>query len=77
MLLASRFKEKDLKTSKLAASSRVTAWLEVCTGVVWFNGAGVYCMDRRILLLGLLRMQEMHGYQLNDFIDRRMKVFLF
>ncbi len=29
-------------------------------------------MDRRILLLGLLRMQEMHGYQLNDFIDRRL-----
>lgn len=29
-------------------------------------------MDQRILLLGLLRMQEMHGYQLNDFIDRRL-----
>jgi DNA-binding PadR family transcriptional regulator len=29
-------------------------------------------MDQRILLLGLLRMQDMHGYQLNDFIDRRL-----
>jgi len=26
-------------------------------------------MDRKLLLLGLLRAQEMHGYQLNDFID--------
>jgi DNA-binding PadR family transcriptional regulator len=26
-------------------------------------------MERRLLLLGLLRGQEMHGYQLNDLID--------
>ena len=26
-------------------------------------------MDRKLLLLGLLRKQEMHGYQLNDFVD--------
>ena len=26
-------------------------------------------MDRKLLLLGLLRMQEMHGYKLNDFLD--------
>ncbi|NOZ06957.1 MAG: PadR family transcriptional regulator [Chloroflexi bacterium] len=26
-------------------------------------------MERELLLLGLLRGQEMHGYQLNDFID--------
>ncbi len=26
-------------------------------------------MERELLLLGLLRSQEMHGYQLNDFID--------
>jgi DNA-binding PadR family transcriptional regulator len=27
-------------------------------------------MERELLLLGLLRRQEMHGYQLHDFIDR-------
>ena len=27
-------------------------------------------MDRELLLLGLLRQQEMHGYQLYDFIER-------
>jgi DNA-binding PadR family transcriptional regulator len=31
-------------------------------------------MDRKLLLLGLLRMQEMHGYQLNDFIDAFLSV---
>jgi DNA-binding PadR family transcriptional regulator len=29
-------------------------------------------MDRQLLLLGLLRVQEMHGYQLNEFIDSQM-----
>ena len=29
-------------------------------------------MDRQLLLLGLLRNQEMHGYQINEFIDRQM-----
>lgn len=29
-------------------------------------------MERRLLLLGMLRMQEMHGYQLNDFIDTHL-----
>jgi DNA-binding PadR family transcriptional regulator len=29
-------------------------------------------MDRQLLLLGLLGMQKMHGYQLNDFLDRRL-----
>ena len=29
-------------------------------------------MDRILLLLGLLRTQEMHGYQLNEYIDRQM-----
>lgn len=29
-------------------------------------------MDRQLLLLGLLREQEMHGYQLNEYIDRQM-----
>jgi DNA-binding PadR family transcriptional regulator len=29
-------------------------------------------MDNRLLLLGLLRRQEMHGYQLNEFIDREL-----
>lgn len=28
--------------------------------------------ERQLLLLGLLRAQEMHGYQLNEFIDRQM-----
>jgi DNA-binding PadR family transcriptional regulator len=27
-------------------------------------------MSRQLLLLGLLRQQEMHGYQLNEFINR-------
>ncbi len=27
-------------------------------------------MDRKLLLLGVLRQQEMHGYQLYDFIER-------
>ena len=27
-------------------------------------------MDRKLLLLGLLRQQEMHGYQLYEFVDR-------
>lgn len=31
-------------------------------------------MNRKLLLLGLLRMQEMHGYQLNDFIDAFLAV---
>ena len=31
-------------------------------------------MDRKLLFLGLLRMQEMHGYQLNDFIDAYLAV---
>lgn len=29
-------------------------------------------MDRQLLLLGLLRSQEMHGYQINEFIDEQM-----
>jgi DNA-binding PadR family transcriptional regulator len=29
-------------------------------------------MDRQLLLLGLLRRQEMHGYQLNEFIEQKM-----
>jgi len=29
-------------------------------------------MDRKLLLLGLLRRQEMHGYQLNEFIDQNL-----
>lgn len=29
-------------------------------------------MNRKLLLLGLLRSQEMHGYQLNDFIDSHL-----
>lgn len=29
-------------------------------------------MDRQLLLLGLLRRQEMHGYQINEFIDEQM-----
>ena len=31
-------------------------------------------MDRKLLLLGLLRIQDMHGYQLNDFIDAFLAV---
>jgi DNA-binding PadR family transcriptional regulator len=29
-------------------------------------------MDHALLVLGLLKLQEMHGYQLNDLIDRRL-----
>jgi DNA-binding PadR family transcriptional regulator len=29
-------------------------------------------MDRKLLLLGLLRRQEMHGYQLHEFIDQNL-----
>jgi DNA-binding PadR family transcriptional regulator len=29
-------------------------------------------MDRQLLLLGLLRRQEMHGYQINEFIEEKM-----
>jgi DNA-binding PadR family transcriptional regulator len=29
-------------------------------------------LDRQLLLLGLLRAQEMHGYQLNEYIDKQM-----
>ena len=29
-------------------------------------------MDRQLLLLGLLRRQDMHGYQLNEFIEDKM-----
>jgi len=31
-------------------------------------------MDRKLLLLGLLRTQEMYGYQLNDYIDAFLAV---
>lgn len=30
-------------------------------------------MNRQLLLLGLLRIQKMHGYQLNDFLERRLR----
>lgn len=30
-------------------------------------------MERELLLLGLLRQQEMHGYQLHEFIDRYLQ----
>jgi DNA-binding PadR family transcriptional regulator len=30
-------------------------------------------MERRLLLLGLLRQEEMHGYQLHEFIERYMQ----
>lgn len=30
-------------------------------------------MDHTLLILGLLKLQEMHGYQLGDLIDRRLK----
>jgi len=29
-------------------------------------------MEKKLLLLGLLRRQEMHGYQLNEFIDNNL-----
>jgi DNA-binding PadR family transcriptional regulator len=29
-------------------------------------------MERKLLLLGMLRMQDMHGYQLNDVIDSHL-----
>jgi DNA-binding PadR family transcriptional regulator len=29
-------------------------------------------MDRQLLLLGLLRRQQMHGYQINEFIDAQI-----
>lgn len=29
-------------------------------------------MERKLLLLGMLRMQEMHGYQINEFIDTHL-----
>jgi DNA-binding PadR family transcriptional regulator len=29
-------------------------------------------MERKLLLLGLLRMHEMHGYQINEFIDAHL-----
>lgn len=29
-------------------------------------------MDRQLLLLGLLRRQDMHGYQINEFIEEKM-----
>jgi DNA-binding PadR family transcriptional regulator len=29
-------------------------------------------MDRRLLLLGLLRRQAMHGYQINEFVEEEM-----
>ena len=29
-------------------------------------------MERQLLLLGLLRMQEMHGYQINEFIESHL-----
>jgi len=31
-------------------------------------------MEKKLLLLGLLRTQEMHGYQLNDFIDTSLAI---
>lgn len=30
-------------------------------------------MERELLLLGLLQQQEMHGYQLHEFIDSYMQ----
>ena len=30
-------------------------------------------MDHTLLVLGLLKLQDMHGYQLGDLIDRRLK----
>ena len=30
-------------------------------------------MDHTLLILGLLKLEEMHGYQLSDLIDRRLK----
>lgn len=30
-------------------------------------------MERKLLLLGLLRSEEMHGYQLNEFIDSHLE----
>jgi len=29
-------------------------------------------MERKLLLLGLIRMQEMHGYQINELIDAHL-----
>lgn len=31
-------------------------------------------MEKKLLLLGLLRRQEMHGYQLNEFIDNNLSL---
>jgi len=31
-------------------------------------------MERKLLLLGMLRMQEMHGYQINEFIDAHLGI---
>lgn len=33
-------------------------------------------MERKLLLLGLLRSQEMHGYQLNEFIDSHLEAMV-
>jgi len=35
--------------------------------------SGLIVMERELLLLGLLRRQEMHGYELHDFIERYMQ----
>lgn len=39
--------------------------------MTWSVGAGKY-MERKLLLLGLLRGSEMYGYQLNEIIDTHM-----
>lgn len=31
-------------------------------------------MERKLLLLGMLRMKEMHGYQINEFIDAHLGI---
>jgi len=31
-------------------------------------------MERKLLLLGMLRKQEMHGYQINEFIDAHLGI---
>ena len=31
-------------------------------------------MEKKLLLLGILRQQEMHGYQLNEFIDANLSL---
>src|SRR5690606_5170873 len=52
----------------------ITAWRRIKpSGPIPINQRGGVMDERELLLLGLLRAQSQHGYQINEFIEKNLR----